>query len=402
MATSFWGNNALQFDFVASVGRSGGLLNMWDPNIFSMQSSYKSRHLLLSSGTLIGSNTTLHILNIYAPQELPAKRDLWDEANEEFVFLGPPERRFLEKLKHFKEVIKEWFKATKLKEDEMELTLQQDLEHLDNSLETRSLTEEEEWILLEAKKNLLELEDYKRKDLCSRGTICHWNWRWKRRDLDSVEAHQLQQCINQLNQVQITSGKDQWLWTKDVSGIFTVSSMKTILLGTPLQNNFILQWNSWVPIKVNIFGWRAEKDRITTSTALITRGIHLESHECKLCEGYEETAEHLLVSCFVAHMVWQFVSAWCHISPLFFFSVRDLLKAHKYINVSRLKKKAIQAIILTACWKIWKTRNEKVFEGKPVNITNLFHDIKSLSFLWAKNRYSCNSISWSDWCDMSL
>ncbi|KAK1415847.1 hypothetical protein QVD17_31635 [Tagetes erecta] len=68
--------------------------------------------------------------------------------------------------------------------------------------------------------------------------------------------------------------------------------------------------------------------------------------------------------------------------------LRLLFKSHKSINGSRLKKKAIQAIILTACWKIWKTRNEKVFDGKPVNITNLLHDIKSLSFLWAKNRYS--------------
>ncbi|KAK1431592.1 hypothetical protein QVD17_08053 [Tagetes erecta] len=242
------------------------------------------------------------------------------------------------------------------------------------------------------------------------GTIHQWKWRWKRHVkwrwkrhvLDLTETQQLQQCINYLKQIHISSGKDQWQWTRDSTGIFTVSSMKAALTSTPARNNFILQWNGWVPIKVNIFGWRAEKERITTSLALSSRGVHLESHACPLCGDYMETTEHLLVSCSVARLVWQFISSWCHIPPLYVFSVKDLLEAHKSINGLTIKKKAIQAIVLTACWKIWVTRNEKVFDGKSVNITKLMQDIKSLGFLWVKNRSSRHGISWTDWCDMSL
>lgn len=77
--TSFWGNDPLYYDFVSSMGLSGGLLNMWDPTLFTKSSSFKSRYLLLTSGKIKGMDQSLHILNLYAPQDLSAKRTLWNK-----------------------------------------------------------------------------------------------------------------------------------------------------------------------------------------------------------------------------------------------------------------------------------------------------------------------------------
>lgn len=296
----FWGRGPLDFDLVNPTGRSGGLLNIWDPSLFTKISSASSRHFLLTSGKLKGINSIIHILNIYAPQDLSAKRTLWNDvlnlkesnpgiwivlgdfnavrspedrknsnfdpisagdfndfianadlsefvlkgrkytyatkngrklsridrilvcpeflnhwseacysalprflsdhapliltttyqdfgpvpfklfnswmsrpdfdslilkANEEFVFNGSPDQVFLEKLKYFKAIIKNWAKANKIKDEEQEVSLLHELEDIDKIMEIRPLNEDEEWILGECKTNLAELEDKKSKDL---------------------------------------------------------------------------------------------------------------------------------------------------------------------------------------------------------------------------------------------
>ncbi|XP_022030238.1 uncharacterized protein LOC110931139 [Helianthus annuus] len=75
----FWGNTDYMFDWVPSGGRSGGLLSIWDPNVFSMEVVVKSSNYLLISGKVKGSGVATHVLNVYAPQHFVDKRVLWSE-----------------------------------------------------------------------------------------------------------------------------------------------------------------------------------------------------------------------------------------------------------------------------------------------------------------------------------
>ncbi|KAK1433706.1 hypothetical protein QVD17_10621 [Tagetes erecta] len=93
---------------------------------------------------------------------------------------------------------------------------------------------------------------------------------------------------------------------------------------------------NWVPIKTNIFCWRAEKERIASRVALCFRGVNLPSTLCPMCGNYEESAEHLLVSCSTALMVWSYIATWCKIHPFFAFSIKDLLEMHNSSNVPEL------------------------------------------------------------------
>ncbi|KAK1437718.1 hypothetical protein QVD17_03514 [Tagetes erecta] len=374
------------------------------------------------------------------------------KANADFCFDGPPESAFLEKLKHFKQVIKAWAKSNKLKEEEQELMIIQEMENIDKAMEERTLTEEEEWILGECKANLADLESHKMKDLwqksratwashgddnsrsailpelssasmiikCNSGSLpfkylgltvganmnrgdqVDWKWRWKRQPSSTTELQQLQLCNNNLSQIQPSNRKDDWIWIKDDSGSFTVASMRELLQDHNTYSNQTIQWNNWVPAKVNVFGWRAVKERIATRTALRSRGIPLESTLCPLCGDHEETTTHLFTSCYIANMVWHSISSWCKIPPIFVFSVRDIFEIHNSINTTKEKRKIFQAIILTACWSLWKTRNEKIFENKNTNLAKLLQDIKSLGYTWVKNRSSFRSLIWKDWCSMDL
>ncbi|PWA36913.1 RNA-directed DNA polymerase, eukaryota [Artemisia annua] len=73
-----WGRGRVEHVAVDSCGRSGGLLCMWDPNVFEMTSSISDRNFILVHGILKGCGTKLNVINVYSPQGLPEKRDLWN------------------------------------------------------------------------------------------------------------------------------------------------------------------------------------------------------------------------------------------------------------------------------------------------------------------------------------
>ncbi|KAJ0908686.1 hypothetical protein HanRHA438_Chr07g0313201 [Helianthus annuus] len=58
----------------------------------------------------------------------------------------------------------------------------------------------------------------------------------------------------------------------------------------------------------------------------------------------------------------------------------------------------LKGIVIVACWCLWKARNRVVFSSGQANVDDIFNEIRSLGFLWFKNRSKCKSISWSDWC----
>ncbi|GJY65385.1 RNA-directed DNA polymerase, eukaryota, partial [Tanacetum coccineum] len=73
-----WGN--LYFDHVvgSSVGCSGGIVCVWDPNMFVKDHVSKSDYFVALMGTWIPTSTKLLIISVYAPQELSKKWYLWD------------------------------------------------------------------------------------------------------------------------------------------------------------------------------------------------------------------------------------------------------------------------------------------------------------------------------------
>ncbi|KAJ0694981.1 putative RNA-directed DNA polymerase [Helianthus annuus] len=77
--SNFWGNKEFDMEFVSSVGLSGGLLSMWDPSLFEASSFVKKINFLIVSGKIKGSGLILNVVNVYAPQSVSAKKDVWSE-----------------------------------------------------------------------------------------------------------------------------------------------------------------------------------------------------------------------------------------------------------------------------------------------------------------------------------
>nr|GFA07963.1 RNA-directed DNA polymerase, eukaryota [Tanacetum cinerariifolium] len=66
---STWGN--YQFDFVEhpANGKSGGIVSIWDPNVFSKTKEFHFEHFLVIEGNWIASHIHCFMINVYAPQD---------------------------------------------------------------------------------------------------------------------------------------------------------------------------------------------------------------------------------------------------------------------------------------------------------------------------------------------
>ncbi|XP_022041740.1 uncharacterized protein LOC110944385 [Helianthus annuus] len=228
-------------------------------------------------------------------------------------------------------------------------------------------------------------------------------WAWVRASLDVNECHQLQQLESLIESLAVNVGVDRWCWKYDANGSFNVASIKKILSSVNRDSQArAFEWNNWVPKKVAIVAWRADMERLPTKCALSARNIPVQDQFCVLCGEYEETSEHLFAACHFAQSIWLNIADWCRIPPIITFGFEDLLSLHEISPGSSKKRKIIHAVVLVAVWSIWKLRNEIVFRNGVPNTTKTLDEIKSMAYLWIKNRAKMVSMSWEEWGRFSL
>ncbi|GKB98504.1 RNA-directed DNA polymerase, eukaryota [Tanacetum coccineum] len=73
-----WGNLIFDYVYSESVGNSGGILCIWDPNMFKKINATVSDYFTIVRGVWVPSGKRLLIISVYAPQELSEKKMLWD------------------------------------------------------------------------------------------------------------------------------------------------------------------------------------------------------------------------------------------------------------------------------------------------------------------------------------
>ncbi|KAJ0507927.1 putative reverse transcriptase zinc-binding domain-containing protein [Helianthus annuus] len=225
-----------------------------------------------------------------------------------------------------------------------------------------------------------------------------WVWDWRRQPERSVEVVELQHLTALLQHVSASTGADSWVWKLDESGSFNVASIKReIISKNCVIPAYVMDWNNWVPKKVGIVAWRAQKERLPTRFELSRRGIPVQSLECAICGAYTESSEHLFISCELAQIVWQLVYQWCKAHSFFAFRIIDILEDHKFYQGSVKRKKAFHAVCLITIWSLWKSRNERIFSGTEKSITNILEEIKATSFMWVKNRAKSTNLTWEQW-----
>ncbi|XP_022031832.1 uncharacterized protein LOC110932888 [Helianthus annuus] len=220
------------------------------------------------------------------------------------------------------------------------------------------------------------------------------------------EVLEVQQLTALLQHVVVSSGRDSWVWKLDDLRQFNVASIKKVLVELTCDPpDYVVLWNSWIPKKVGLVAWRAQKERLPTRLALSRRGVPVQNLVCAVCGESPETSEHHFVTCELAQTVWQLVYQWCKAPYFLAFSFKDILEDHKRFHGSVKKKKAFHAVCLVTIWCLWSSRNELIFSGTSKSITTILEEIKAKSFLWIKNRAKASAVTWEQcfldhyiWC----
>ncbi|KAK1434527.1 hypothetical protein QVD17_00274 [Tagetes erecta] len=94
-----------------------------------------------------------------------------------------------------------------------------------------------------------------------------------------MELLQLQQCSQLLASVRPNSNQqDSWIWTRDKENSFSVKSMKQLIQSPSVVfGPTSYTWNNWLPLKINIFGWKTIRNRNPTRKEISDRDCSLKS-----------------------------------------------------------------------------------------------------------------------------
>jgi len=132
-------------------------------------------------------------------------------------------------------------------------------------------------------------------------------------------------------------------------------------------------WHKDVPLKVVLCAWRLFRDRLSTKDNLLRRGVI--GNDLSLCvngRGFMETSSHLFLHCNHFGSVWYLIYRWTGV-----FTVSPLQVANHFhhfsflAGVSKVGRSILQVIWFAMMWKIWKERNNKLFNDKVSSIVHL-------------------------------
>lgn len=70
------------------------------------------------------------------------------------------------------------------------------------------------------------------------------------------------------------------------------------------------RWNSWVPIKLNVFMWRIRLGRIPTRDNLSTRGMKIDSILFLVFHSNLECLYHIFINCPLLKEIWGCITSW--------------------------------------------------------------------------------------------
>ncbi|GKV03082.1 hypothetical protein SLEP1_g15450 [Rubroshorea leprosula] len=76
---ALWSTDDFDFTAMPSVGRSGGLICIWDKNVFQMNRVFCGNHYLGLFGLWGSNKTPVYLVNVYGPCDLVGRRQLWSE-----------------------------------------------------------------------------------------------------------------------------------------------------------------------------------------------------------------------------------------------------------------------------------------------------------------------------------
>nr|GEZ51692.1 RNA-directed DNA polymerase, eukaryota, reverse transcriptase zinc-binding domain protein [Tanacetum cinerariifolium] len=128
---------------------------------------------------------------------------------------------------------------------------------------------------------------------------------------DRVERQQWDDLNSVSGSVTLSASKDRWICDLNGDSMFRVKEVRTILddIFLPFAAD-ATRWVKYIPIKINVFAWRAQLDHLPIISNLVRRGVVLDSSLCLLCGLVPEDIHHVLFRCDTTKLVFRRICRW--------------------------------------------------------------------------------------------
>lgn len=200
---------------------------------------------------------------------------------------------------------------------------------------------------------------------------------------EHLEFQHLSLLSNNLVLEQDTNDSIFWRWTSD--GSFSVKSASDFLSFDGLNIcNPLFPWKLKIPLRVKLFLWLAERNKVLTTDNLMKRGWYGPTI-CVFCNSQGESLTHILFTCTFAISVWKCLSTSAQLNLAGTSFLAEGLEA-RWIRVRRMVPKDYLQLFdigyAAFCWEIWKERNRRIFENRHVSFEILGRIIHQTVLFW--------------------
>ncbi|GKC50822.1 RNA-directed DNA polymerase, eukaryota [Tanacetum coccineum] len=146
----------------------------------------------------------------------------------------------------------------------------------------------------------------------------------------------------------LSNSEDRWVWDLNGDGVFRVKDVRNLLDETFLPKaDTPTRWIKCIPIKVNVFVWKALQDRLPTRTNLVRRNILVDSLSCPICDGEPEDSSHLFFRCCLARDVTRLVCRWWDLDFHSFNSYTDWQGWFKQLRLGAKSKEVLEVCMIS-------------------------------------------------------
>ncbi|XP_071688689.1 uncharacterized protein [Rutidosis leptorrhynchoides] len=77
-----WGSNNFSYVVKNAIGKSGGIITIWNNSVFNFAQAVEKNHFLAIKGNWVGQSISTVIINVYGPHSDIKKKSMWDELNK--------------------------------------------------------------------------------------------------------------------------------------------------------------------------------------------------------------------------------------------------------------------------------------------------------------------------------
>ncbi|GJS58690.1 RNA-directed DNA polymerase, eukaryota [Tanacetum coccineum] len=189
---------------------------------------------------------------------------------------------------------------------------------------------------------------------------------FRRQARDGAESQQWAELLSLLGTFTLSPSIDRWVSDLNGEGLFRVKDFRSFLDDLLLpSSNMATRWVKCVPVKVNVFVWRARLERLPTRDNLAKRGVPIVSNLCPVCGSFPEDAHHLFFGCDLAKNIFLKICRWWNLSWAHVSSFVEWDIWFASIRLSSKLKSLLEGVLITSWWFIWSFRNRSIFEEPP-------------------------------------